>query len=288
MVAADEIRTFAVFAETVSLSAAARALHLTQPAVHAHLKRLSGRLGVPLYQRAGRGLVLTREGIEVAAFARDAVERAAALEARLRGEAGSRRVVLAAGAGALVHVLSPGIRAFTRTYKGTLEILSADAATAVEATLRGTAHVGVGATVSVPDELEAHLLMDVAQVLVVPREHPFAKRRRVRLSDLDGARFVLPPEGRPQRAALEAAFTAHGVCVDRTATAQGWEVVLRLVELGVGLGVVYGSVRLPRALVSRPLRELPRTRYLAFTRRRPSTEAEVLRSALVKNVGTPA
>lgn len=167
MIAADEIRTFAVFAETVSLSAAARALHLTQPAVHAHLKRLSERLGVPLYHRAGRALVLTREGVEVAAFAKDAVERAAAFEARLRGDPEHARVVLAAGPGALVHVLSAGIRAFARSHAGTLEILSADAAAAVEATLRGSAHVGVGAMGSVPDELEARLLTDVAQVLVL-------------------------------------------------------------------------------------------------------------------------
>lgn len=286
MIAVDEIRTFAVFAETVSLSAAARELHLTQPAVHAHLKRLSERLGVPLYHRAGRGLVLTREGIEVAAFARDAVERASAFEARLRGAPEKARVVLAAGAGALVHVLSPGIRAFTRSHKGVLEILSADASAAVEATLRGTAHVGVGALGSVPEELEAHLLTDVAQVLVMPKEHPFAKKRRVHLTDLDEAPLVLPPEGRPQRAALDSAFAAHGVRVHRTATAQGWEVVVRLVELGVGLGIVNGAVRLPRALVSRPLRELPRARYLAFTRHRPSVDAATLLTALVKGVGT--
>ena len=95
----------------------------------------------------------------------------------------------------------------------------------------------------------------------------------------------MPPEGRPQRAALDAAFATHGVRVDRTATARGWEVVVRLVALGVGLGIVNGAVRLPRGLVSRPLRELPRVRYLAFTRRRPSPEADALRSALVKHVG---
>ncbi len=285
MLTADEIRTFAVFADTVSLSATARALHLTQPAVHAHLKRLSERLGVPLYHRSGRGLVLTREGIEVAAYARDSVDRAGAFAARLRGEPESARVVLAAGAGALVHVLSPGIRAFTRSHRGMLEIVSADTSAAVSATLRGSAHVGVGAAAHVPDELEASLLSEVAQVLVVPKEHPFAKRRRVLLSDLDGARLVMPPEGRPQRAALDAAFATHGVRVDRTATARGWEVVVRLVALGVGLGIVNGAVRLPRGLVSRPLRELPRVRYLAFTRRRPSPEADALRSALVKHVG---
>lgn len=64
--------------------------------------------------------------------------------------------------------------------------------------------------------------------------------------------------GRPQRTALDVAFAAaHGVRVDRTATAQGWEVVVRLVELGVGLGVVNDAVRLPRTLVSRPLARRP-------------------------------
>ena len=288
MIAADEIHTFAVFAETVSLSSTARKLHLTQPAIHAHLKRLSERLGVPLYHRAGRGLVLTREGVEVAAFARDAVERASSLEARLRGEAESKRVVLATGAGALLHVLSAGIRAFSRSHRGPLEILAADAAAAVEATLVGTAHVGVAAIGSVPDELEAHLLADVAQVLVLPKDHLLAKRRRVLLRDVDGERMVLPPEGRPQRIALDTAFAAHDVRIDRTATAIGWEVVLRLVELGVGLGVVNGAVRLPRTLVSRPLRELPRVRYLAFTRKKAAKEAEALRSALVQEARSEA
>lgn len=284
MTTADEIRTFAVFAETASLSAAARTLHLTQPAVHAHLKRLAERLGVPLYHRAGRGLVLTREGLEVAAYARDAVDRATTLEARLHGKTGPRRVVLAAGAGALVHVLSPGIRAFTRTFEGSLEIVTANATAARDAVLRGIAHVGVGANLSVPDELEARLLTEVAQVVVVPRAHPFAARRRVLLSDLDGAPLVLPPEGQPQRAALDAAFAAHDVHVDRRATAHGWEVVVRLVELGVGLGIVNGSVRLPRSVVARPLRELARTRYVAFVRRPASGDGERLRDALVKHV----
>lgn len=279
MMTAEEVRTFAVFAENTSLSATARVLHITQPAVHAHLKRLAERLGVALYFRDGRGLRLTREGIEVAAFAREAVERANGLERRLQGEAESKRIVLATGAGALLHVISAGVRSFAKAHRGPLEIMTCDATAAIEATLRGTAHVGVAAG-PVPDELESHLLVDVAQVLVVPRDHPLASRRRVSLADLEGERVVLPPEGRPQRATLDAAFAEHGIRVDRTATALGWDVVVRLVELGVGLGFVNGAVRLPKSLASRPLRELPRIRYRAFTRKRPTPEARALREAL--------
>jgi len=100
---ADRLRTFAAFAEDTNLSRTARRLHLSQPAVHAQLEALGDELAavcarpVPVYQRAGRGLVLTDEGIELAAFARELGTRADELVARLRGDRAEQPVILAAG-----------------------------------------------------------------------------------------------------------------------------------------------------------------------------------------------
>lgn len=291
MIHSDWLLAFSVFAEDANLSRTAKRLHLSQPAVHAQLRKLADALGVPLYQRAGRGLVLTREGIEVAAFARDAEERSRDLVARMRGESADapRRVVLAAGAGALLHVLGDGMRAFSRSYEGHLEIVTADATGAVDAVLRGVAHVGViavdatGTTAASQSasDLDSHRITEVGQLAVVPRAHRLAKKRRLSLADLEGERMVMPPEGRPQRAALDAALAARGVRVVAGAIATGWELTLRLVELGVGAAVVNASVKLPRALVSRPLSELPRLRYAAVTRRRPRGDAAALVRELV-------
>jgi hypothetical protein len=49
----SRLRAFAAFAEDANMSRAARRLHLSQPAVHAQLRRLSEALGAPLYQRLG-------------------------------------------------------------------------------------------------------------------------------------------------------------------------------------------------------------------------------------------
>ncbi|MBS2011857.1 MAG: LysR family transcriptional regulator [Deltaproteobacteria bacterium] len=268
MIPSPLLETFASFAEDASLSRAARRLHLSQPAVHAQLRRLSELLGVALYARAGRGLVLTPAGLEVAAFAREAREREGELVGRMRGEHVERRVVLAAGAGALLYVVGEGLRSFARAYEGRLDIVTADAPATIEAVTRGAAHVGVIAGPVPVGELERHRIVEVGQVLVAPKDHPLAKRRTVRLVDLAGERLVLPPEGRPQRAALDAALAAHGVRVKVGAIATGWDLVMHLVGLGVGLAVVNGSVRLPRGLVPRPLRELPRVAYAAITRRK--------------------
>src|SRR5690554_235469 len=67
---ADQLITFAAVAESGSISLAAQALHLTQPAVSGQLRLLQDSFGQPLYRRAGRGIQLTAVGEHVAVIAR--------------------------------------------------------------------------------------------------------------------------------------------------------------------------------------------------------------------------
>ena len=76
--------------------------------------------------------------------------------------------------------------------KTRLELLTADGAAAIEAVRSGLAHVGVGAADFVPDDLVAHALMSVGQVLVARRQHSLARRRHLSMGsrgeeDLEGA-----------------------------------------------------------------------------------------------------
>jgi LysR family transcriptional activator of mexEF-oprN operon len=64
------LRVFAVVAETGSVTQAAARLYLTQPAVSAALRRLTGAVGAPLFVRQGRGLVLGSRGARLAAAIR--------------------------------------------------------------------------------------------------------------------------------------------------------------------------------------------------------------------------
>lgn len=61
----NRARAFLVTAEEGSLSAAARALGMTQPTLGRQVDALETELGVVLFERAGRGLVLTPSGLEL-------------------------------------------------------------------------------------------------------------------------------------------------------------------------------------------------------------------------------
>ncbi len=81
----NRARAFLVTAEEGSLSAAARALRMTQPTLGRQVDALEQELGVSLFERAGRGLVLTPAGLDLL----DHV--------RAMGEAATRLSISAAG-----------------------------------------------------------------------------------------------------------------------------------------------------------------------------------------------
>jgi len=57
-----QLRTFVVVAREGSITRAAERLHLSQPAVSAHIKAIEDALALSLFGRTARGMSLTHEG----------------------------------------------------------------------------------------------------------------------------------------------------------------------------------------------------------------------------------
>lgn len=266
MLKLEWLEGFAAFAEHLSFTHAARALHISQPALHAQVRRLSEALGVPLYGRDGRRLRLTAEGEEVLRFARQTRERSAAFVERLRTGTSGQPLVLAAGEGALLYLLGAAIRAFVAKGPAPLRLLTRDRDGTLGALRRGEAHVGVAVLETVPDDLRGRVLAEIPQALVMPHGHPLARRATISVAALADLPLVLPPEGRPQREALARAVAAEGGRLRPAVEATGWELAIHFVSLGLGLAVVNGCCRLPAGLVGRVVQGLPRARYQVLHR----------------------
>ncbi|WP_205626856.1 LysR family transcriptional regulator [Pseudoponticoccus marisrubri] len=83
----NRARAFLVTAEEGSLSAAARALNMTQPTLGRQVAALEEELGVTLFERVGRGLVLTRTGALLVDHVRLMGEAAASVSLAASGQA---------------------------------------------------------------------------------------------------------------------------------------------------------------------------------------------------------
>lgn len=128
MITLDDLRFVAALSRTGSLSAAARALDVTPPALSMRLKKLEAALGVNLVVRNSRGLRFTPEGEQLVHEAQSMLSRVEGLADSLRGGAfaGSLRVVAPFGFGR-VHI-APVMAAFARDYpqvRATLDLAEA-------------------------------------------------------------------------------------------------------------------------------------------------------------------
>lgn len=258
----EQLRSFVAFADHgANFTRAAKALHISQPALHVQVKKLAEAVGRPLYRRQGRALVLTPEGLGLASYGREIEERGAHVLAELRGETSQGPVVLAAGQGALLYLLGAAIKAFAK--RAPLRILTMTGSETIAAVHAARAHVGVIAG-EPPEGLASTKLRDVHQRVIVPVGHRHADRKSLRPKDLAGEAIVVAPAGRPHRLALAQALS--GVDWTVAVEATGWEAMLHFARLGVGIAVVNDFCEPPRGMVGIRLEGMPAATYFAIHR----------------------
>ncbi len=261
----DWLFSFVVFADHLNFTRAAEALHITQPALHAQIRKLSEGVGVTLYRRDGRSLVLSTEGRRLAAFGREVQARGGDVLAELRGEDRRGPVVLASGQGAFLYMLGPTIKRFPKG-RWPLRAVSMSGPNTIRAVRDARADVGVAVLTNTPSDLECRTLRRVGQVALLPRGHRLSKRRRLKPSDLDSESIVVAPEGRPHRVMLSQALAAAGAKWSVAVEATGWELMIQFARYGLGIAVVNDFCPVPRGLVGVRLEGVPDVEYQVVTR----------------------
>jgi molybdate transport repressor ModE-like protein len=189
MVRADRLRVLREVARQGSFSAAAEALHLTQPAVSRHVAKLERETGMRLVDRlpgrlrltdAGRALV---EHAETVMAALSAAERS--LDALRGGEAGTLRI--ASFPSAAVSLVAGALRAFHRAHPNVeVSFVDAQSNEALGIVRAGEADVGLAFGPAPADAAGLRLLPLLSDRLkaALPLTHPLAKHARVRLEEL--------------------------------------------------------------------------------------------------------
>lgn len=252
----EQLEAFAVFAEHLNLTRAAKLLGLSQPALHTRLRRLGEVVGAPLYRREGQALVLTETGVRTARLAREIRARLHDFADELRDEQVRTPIHLSAGEGALLYLLGPAVRRFARRHP--LRVLVHDAERTIEAVSTGAAQLGV-LSGEVPSMFESELIAEVGFALALPSTDPLAERTRASWSDLRGRSLIVPPAGRPHRLALDAKLPADAEIAVEIA---GWPLTLQLVALGIGVAVVNDFCKPPRGVTLVKFEGLGTRRYV--------------------------
>jgi DNA-binding transcriptional LysR family regulator len=108
---------FKVIAETGSITAAAQRMHISQPALSRELKSLEDRLGLILFERLPRGMLLTHAGEVLCDYATRLFDISNTAELVMREMADARQGLLSIGASNTIgtYLLPPLLAAFRKS-----------------------------------------------------------------------------------------------------------------------------------------------------------------------------
>jgi DNA-binding transcriptional LysR family regulator len=232
-----QLRSFLRVAEAGSFTRAAEELYLTQPAVTQHVRALERELGVPLFDRTGRGAQLTSAGEALCRYVRRSVallEECRQVLADLEtGAAG--RLVLGAGVTTSIFHLPGWLRAFGDTYPGVDVVVRTGRSREVAAlALEREIDLGlVTSPVRHPD-LQVAGLFEEEIVLVTPRGHALAGRA-LTSAELAEAPLILFPQATGFREYLDRALAEAGVAARVKMESDSVEAIKSFVAVGLGV-----------------------------------------------------
>jgi DNA-binding transcriptional LysR family regulator len=210
----EQLRIFIAVAEKQHVTRAARELNLTQSATSAAIAALEARYGIKLFDRVGRGIVLTQTGRDFLDEARGVVARAKAAAQVLNDLAGLKRgsLTLAASQTVANYWLPPRIQGFQRIHPGIdLQVTIANTEQVARAVHLGDADLGfVEGDVDDP-VLSARKIDGDQLIVVVGMSHPWVSQSRIAPKSLPATGWVLREKGSGTRAMFEAAIRKFGV-----------------------------------------------------------------------------
>jgi DNA-binding transcriptional LysR family regulator len=227
---------FVAVAEEGSIRAAAHRLHLTQPPLSRHMRALEKRLGVQLFTRTPRGVLLTPAGEVLLVEARDTLSRLGnSLERVQRAALGVRRIRFGY-AGTAGADLIPGVIAALARQTPAIDVELAELP--VDKTLAAFARLSCDAAfIRRPAGAAGNIVCETLRlertVMVAPLSHRRAASKAVDVSAFAGEDVIVTRGGRDM---LVEANERLGLGIRSVSEAPTIPAVLGLIASGRGVG----------------------------------------------------
>lgn len=239
-----QLKTFVTVAREGSITRASGLLHLSQPAVSAHIKAMEDTLGLSLFERTPRGMSLTRDGQRLLAKAEQTLAAHQELMAEATRSKGELTGKLRLGAGSnsnneaigrLLTVLSercPGVEVALK-HRTSQEVLAG--------IRNGSLDAGF---YNEPGEAEPDLTtIEVAQfaIYLVAAPGVVAAANQPDWQTIAELSWIYPTESACCSRTAESLFTSHRFRPKRVISADRQDVTKILITSGIGVGLLHAD-----------------------------------------------
>ncbi|WP_028986382.1 LysR family transcriptional regulator [Thermicanus aegyptius] len=272
----QQLRVFVTLARKRSLTAVAAELHLRQPTVSFHVKKLEEELGVALFQRKNRYFRLTDAGEDLLPYARRMIALEEEAEQRMKEyrEQGRGKLKIGASYTPATYFLPTYLESFQKQFPNILPLLTVKKAGTILEMLKEY-EVDV-AVISLSDEkregMEIIPLIEDELKLLLSTQHPLAEKEKITIEDLQDESFLIHEKGSTSRELSEAWAKENGLQWNVRMELGAIETIKESVKHNIGIGILpKRSVERDIALGELVMRDLPgyvNRRYISLAYRK--------------------
>lgn len=233
----EYLKYFSELAKIQHYGKAAKALNISQPGLSHAIKSLEEECGVPLFQKEGRNVSLSRYGRELMKDVDEILGAYLRLEERAAGLRTEEKTVRIGS----VYPLAPGtIPHMLKEFGATFPFIIYNRMTPeiAEGLVDGKYDIGFCSELLKSDELEYYPIRDSYIAIVVPKGHPLENRETITLREAAEYPQIMFSKTSGFRSLQEQIFAEEGIKVKPVCAAEEIEVIAGLVENGFGISVL--------------------------------------------------
>lgn len=270
----SQLKSFVAVARYGSISRAAEAVHLTQPAVSLQIKQLESALGTALFTRHPLRLTDAGEHFLTQAQAildhwKSALDYVSDEQTLTRG-----KLTIACSDTLMRFALLPTIKVFKTRYPGVqLSFLNRTSAGAQVDVVEGRADLALSLSDEPHPKLKRQSVLQYRDVLITPPNHPLAAPNPVAAHQLEQETLLLLEERTTSRHLIEKWLSHQPGTVIHRMSLGSVDAQIALTEAGLGLGIV-PDFAVPAHLAAVPLSNLQdRQIDVSYLRLKPTADA---------------
>jgi len=231
------LRIFEVSASCESFSRAAEILDISQPAVSMQIRQFEEEVGVRLFERHARNVVLTDAGRDLLAHVRGILARVRIAEDALGSLRTDFRGQLHLGVISTAHYFAPWLlQAFRAEYPDVRVKLTVDSRDAILSALKEhRLDVAISGFPPAQADVEAETFAQHPHCIVASPQHRLAGRRNLSWAELSDEPFIFREPGSATRSFLEHLLHANAVRVNVLTEMHGNETVKQAIMAQMGI-----------------------------------------------------
>lgn len=255
-------------AEEKSLTKAGTRLHLTQSALSHQLRDVEDKLGVPLFHRLNKKMILTQAGerlLNSAHVVHDELKRAAEDICRMaKGHAGKIRI--STECYTCYHWLPPVLKEFNRAFPDVeVKIMVEATRHPIKALVSGKLDLAIITDTPADARLRYEPLFRDELMVVTAPDHRLAGRRYVKAEDFADEHLIIYSVSEEESTLFQKVLKPAGVRPKQTSRVELTEAIIEMVKAGIGVSVMAGWAVKPQ-LDSGELAGIPLTSGKGFYR----------------------